>query len=479
MILREYQQAAKSQIRAKFTDGHKRVVLCSPTGAGKTVTFASIAADAVRSGTTVVIVVDRRELLQQAREKLVECGLNPALITAGQRTFQSSSYIATVETLVRRPQIVKRLQETKRLLIVIDECHKQTFDKLLESESFQHAFVIGASATPKRHGKMTQLSKHYHDIVAPTTISELIALGFLVPAITYGAPFNVSNISVKRGEFDSRSMFNEFEKSVLYSGVVEKYMKHANGSKSLCFCVNVEHSIKTRDAFRSRGIRAEHIDGSTPDALRRQIIGAFKSGSIDVLCNCEILTTGFDEETIETVIVNRATKSLTLWLQMCGRGSRPTKDGRKTHFSVIDLGGNVFRLGFWETDHVFSLHHKTKEKADAAPLKECPNCNALIHLSTMKCQHCGFVFEKVERKLTDAEFVPLVNQQDVPENLRGKNLNEMTLVELEQFREFKKYKLGWIVRLIAGRPDLSLEQFAQLKGYKSSWITIQKSIYQL
>jgi len=475
--LREYQQKAKHEIRSKFSEGIKAVILCAPTGSGKTVTFASIAADASRTGTTSVIVVDRKELLAQSIEKLVHYGLSPSLITAGKRTFQSSVYVATVETLVRRPQTINRLAESKRLLFIIDECHKQSFDKVLENKSFGHAFFIGASATPKRSGKMTQLSKYYSDIVQPTTISYLIENGHLVPAITFGAPVDVSKIAVKRGEFDSNSMFNEFNKTVLYSGVVEKYRKHANGTRAICFCINVQHSINTRDAFRNAGIRAEHIDGSTPNNERNSIVSAYKNGFVDVLCNCEILTTGFDDPATETVIVNRATKSLTLWLQMCGRGSRPNGES-KTHFNVLDLGGNVFRLGFWETEREFSLDHKTKKTEDAAPLKECPNCAALLHLSAMKCKNCGHVFEKIEKPLVESEFVPLVNQSEsLPENLRGKNLSEMTVVELEQYREFKKYKIGWIVRQITERNDITLQQFADLKGYKQSWIMVQNSIY--
>lgn len=474
--LRPYQIDAKNGIRNVFTSGKKRVILCAPTGSGKTVTFASIASDAVRSGTTAVIVVDRRELLEQSREKLIEYGLSPALITAGQRTFQSSSYIATIETLVRRPAIMNNLAKSERLLFIIDECHKQIFDKLLTLQQFKHAFIVGASATPKRSGKMNQLFDYYDEIIVPTTISDLIENGYLVPAITFGANIDVSNLGVKRGDFDAKQMFDQFNKPKLYSGVVEKYLKHTPGTKAICFCINVKHSTNTRDAFIAAGITAAHIDGTTPPGIRKQIIAAFKRGEIMVLCNCDILTTGFDDPGVETVIVNRATQSLTLWLQMCGRGSRPHKE-KKQSFNIIDLGGNVFRLGFWDQERTFSLKHKKKDSVDADPLKNCPNCDALVHLTAKFCPHCKFEFMKAETTLLTADFSALVNQNEIPENLKGKTLEEMTIGELEQFREFKKYKLGWIVREIIKRPDLSLADYAKNKGYKPEWIKIQENIY--
>lgn len=473
--LRNYQIIGKNEVRNVFVSGKKRVVLCSPTGSGKTVTFASIAVDSVKNGTTVLIVVDRKELLNQSREKLIEYGLNPSLITANQRTFQSNSYIATIETLVRRPIIMNTFAKTERLLVIIDECHKQIFDKILKSHIFQHAYIIGATATPKRSGKMNQMSSFYNAMVTPTTISELISSGHLVPATTFGANFDVSNIKLKGGEFDTQSMFSEFNRPALYSGVVEKYQKHTPGTRAICFCVNVEHSKKTCESFRNAGIVAEHIDGTTPNHMRQNIISEFKKGNIKIITNCDILTTGFDDPGIETVIVNRATKSLSLWLQMCGRGSRPFP--KKESFNILDLGGNVFRLGFWEEEREYSLTHKTKDSTDAAPLKTCPMCECLCYATAKICPHCKHVFEVKEKKLIDAEFAAIVNQKQIPENLKGKTLEQMTISELEQYREFKKYKIGWIIREILRRPDLSLEEFANLKGYKTSWIKIQENIY--
>lgn len=504
--LRPYQVEAKNEVREKFQEGAKRVILCKPTGSGKTVTFADIARDTVKNGFTVMVVVDRQELLKQAKEKLTEYGLNPSLITAGKTGRRgANAYIATVQTLVRRelPPVD---------LIIIDEAHKQIFDKVLDNEEYKNAMVIGATATPKRTGRMNQLSKYYDKMVETITISELIQLGFLVPAITYGAKVDTSNIKTKGHDYDTQSMFDAFNKTTLYAGVVEKYKKFADGTKAICFNINVEHSKKVTQSFLNAGIKAVHLDGKTLKSERARILKAFSMGMIKVLCNVDVLTTGYDEWTIETVIVNRATKSLPLWLQMAGRGSRITphplqrKQGylQKEHFNLIDMGGNVFNLGFWEQDREFSLTHKTRDSIQAAPVRICPEdkydhpteeimeervqrgepdrkigCGAMLHASAPNCKFCGFIFERKKKEPEEAEFVQLENYESLPIELVGKAFGSMNFEELETVKKVRGYKFGWLIKQIIIREDLELIEYARYKNYKypQAWVDKMNKIY--
>ena len=483
--LREYQKEAKKGVRDAFSKGKKRVILCKPTGSGKTVTFANIARESVLNGFKVMIVVDRKELLDQAKDKLITYGLNPTLITSGRTGRKNSkTFIATVQTLVRRelPAVD---------LIIIDEAHKQIFDKILEREEYKDVFVIGATATPYRTGKMNQLGKYYNEMVEAVSISDLIGLGFLAPAITYGAKMDTSSIKVKGRDFDTESMYNAFDKSHMYSGVVEKYKNLANGTKAICFNINVAHSKKVMRSFLNEGIRAEHLDGTMKKSERERILSDFSSGAFDVLCNVDVLTTGYDEWTIETVIVNRATKSLPLWLQMCGRGSRITPaqfqgDSRylqKEHFNIIDMGGNVFKLGFWEQDRDFSLYHKTSNKESVAPVKECKEkedgCGAIIHASATSCKFCGKIFPKKEKKLLDSEFIQLENYQALPPELVGKSWGSMSFEDLEKVRNSRGCKQGWIIRQIIISNHLNLRDYAVYKNYKNpdGWVKKMNKIY--
>lgn len=502
-----YQNEAKDIIRGLFQKERKKVILCIPTGGGKTVTFADITRESVKNGFVVMIIVDRRELLLQAREKLMSYGLNPSLITAGKTSKKGNNcYISTVQTLIRRDL-------PPADLIIVDEAHKQIFDKVLARDEYKEAYVIGATATPYRTGKMTQLSKHYDELVETTSISELIQMGFLVPAITYGAKMDTSNIKTKGSDFDTQSMYNAFDKQTLYAGVVEKYLKFAKDTKALVFNINVEHSKKVTQAFLNAGIQSAHLDGSTPKGERARILKYFSQARGGfVLNNVDVLTTGFDEWTIETIVMNRATKSLPLWLQIGGRGSRITPAQfkgvkgylQKEHFNLIDMGGNVFTLGFWEQEREYSLKHKTKDTVDAAPVRVCPEdkydtpteaiieqrraagmelnikgCGAIVHASAPNCKYCGFVFERIKKEAKEAEFIQLENYDSLPVKLVGKAFGSMNFEELEKVKTIRGYGFGWLVRQIIIREDLKLIDFANYKGYKHpvQWVEKMESMY--
>lgn len=469
------------------------VILCSPTGSGKTVTFADIARESVSNGYTVMIAVDRSELLTQAKDKLIEYGLNPSIITAG-RTAKSGAncYVATVQTLKRRvfPEID---------LLIIDEAHKQIFDKVVLTYKAAGVLCIGATATPKRSGNMTQLSDVYDDIVEAIDIPDLIDYSFLVPAITYSAKKDTSDLKVKGNDFEQSMAAAMFDKKYLYDGMVEKYQKLTPNTKAICFNQNVENSIKAAKAFNDAGISAVHVDGTTPKKQRDDIFAAFKKGIFKILCNVDIATTGFDEWTIETVIVNRVTMSLPLWLQMTGRGSRITPEKfqgvpgylQKTHFNILDMGGNLYRMGFWEQKREWNLTHKKRETAGVAPVKECKEdepdinnkygCGAMLHASAPTCKFCGYVFPKPEPKLLESEFIQVENYQLLPPELIGKSWGVMTIAELESVRVAKKYKAGWIIRQISMNQNLHLIDYAIYKEYKNpvAWVAQTQKIYNL
>jgi len=137
-----------------------------------------------------------------------------------------------------------------------------------------------------------------------------------------------------------------YEENRTYEGVVKNWKRHTPGTKTLLFAANVDASKRVAREFCANGIEAKHIDGNTSAAEREAALEWFASTDDAVLCNCGILTAGFDQPDIKTIILYRATTSLPLFLQMCGRGSR-TAPG-KTHFTILDFGNNIRRLGHWE-----------------------------------------------------------------------------------------------------------------------------------
>jgi superfamily II DNA or RNA helicase len=425
-----------------------------------------------------MMVCDRKELITQANDKFKRFGLYPTLVIPSYRDKISNLYLASVDTLRNRVQ-------PDIDLLIIDEAHKKTFDRLVLEYKAKGIYIIGLTATPIRTGKRFideypkykgQLCDIYDDLIIPTTITELLKDGSLVPAITYGAMLDLSDVKTKGEDFDDKELFNKFNKPKLYAGVVDNYLKLAANTKALVFNINVEHSQKMTAEFNARGIPSAHIDGTLPLADRERIFADFKTGKITVLNNCNVATTGYDEPTIETVIVNRGTMSLSLFLQMAGRGGRICPEINKTYFTLIDQGGNVWRHGFWQDERNFNLDPKwvTKKKG-VAPVKECSNCQALLPASSPKCEYCDVVQEKrtnTQASSTETADFVVIDKNSIPQNLK-KPLAQLSISELEEFRVLKEYQLGWVVRQLIPRGEEAIREYARLRGFATAWVNMQ------
>ena len=437
--LRPYQSKGKKDIRNAFSKGNKRVVLCMPTGAGKTVTFADMVGNAISNGMSAMILCDRKELIGQAGDKINDLGLNPTIIAPGHQMVKNNCYLASVDTLRRR-------ELPKIDLLIVDEAHKQSFDKVLKKyiQEFD-PFVIGATATPLRTGNQNSLHEIYNEIVEPVTISNLLESKFLVPARTFAAREDFTKVKTRGSDFDTSALFDKFNTATLYDGVLDNWQKFGKNKKTLCFNVNVEHSKIMTQKFIDAGISSKHLDGKTPDAQRRQILREFKNGEFKVLNNCSVLTTGFDEPSIETIIVNRATMSLQLWLQMVGRGSRIFEG--KESFTVIDQGANVYRHGLWHEDRTWELEKKKKREGDGvAPIKVCEKCENINFASARVCNNCGSPFEIKEKKLKTAEFVEVqkkLEKRGLGNGNKKPNIYKASEAELKEYASKMGYKSGW------------------------------------
>lgn len=427
MKLRDYQLETIHQARAELAT-NSRIICCLPTGAGKTVIFTEIIRAAYAKGSRVVVLCDRLQLIDQAVGKI---GLPHARIQGGYAKIYAPIMFASVDALRRR-------ELPPCDLLIVDEAHESKFDSIVQKFNCK---TIGFTATPIRTGKQPSLADTYTAIIEPTNIKQLISDGYLCHATTYGAKLDRSDIAIKGNDYDAAAMFDKFNTRQLYAGTVENYRKFANNKKAIVFCVNVEHSKLTAAAFVAAGYSAIHLDASSTEAERKAALAKFATGAIQIVCNCALYTKGFDEPSIECVIVNRATTSIPLWLQMCGRGSRTHKG--KNGFIIIDQGGNAHELGLWEQDREWSLHKKKKRDGDGvAPVKECPECGALVMAVRRACDFCGAEFPKVKKKLKEAEFI-LIAEKELPERLK-KPIKHMDRTELKEYAKIKGYKAGWV-----------------------------------
>lgn len=435
--LRPYQNNTVDAARASFNAGHDCIVMSIPTGGGKTVIFSYIVLNHIRNEGRAMILCDRKELIKQADKNIAHYGASATIIAPKHKMLKSNLYIASVDTLRNReyPEID---------LLIVDEAHKQTFDPIIKKykELYPDLLVIGATATPHRIGNQQSMDIIYSDIIGTdVSIPFLLEQGFLVPERTYAAKMDLSKIKMKGGDYDTHELFNAFDKKALYADVVGKYKRIAEGTKAICFNVSVEHSMKMCEEFNAAGISARHLEAKSKD--REQILEQFSRGEFQVLCNCSVLTTGYDEPSIETIILNRATKSLSLYLQMCGRGARlyPGKE----NFKIIDMGSNVYEHGLWSDEREWKLQKKAKcssKSKDAQPMKVCETCSFINPISAKVCGDCGLEFPVKEKKLLDGEFEEIKKETFAKLDFSGMSLKQLHVVAKE-----RGYKPGWAARM--------------------------------
>lgn len=436
--LREYQERSIAELRQCFKKGKKRVVVVLPTGSGKTSVAAGIAYNAKAYNKKIIFLAHRQELVYQAHTRFAQWGINAGIIMPPHKNYGHTVNIASIQTLIRR-------EHYDADIVFVDECHhvnSKSYMTILKR--YPNAYVIGLTATPFRtDGK--PLGDIFHDIITPINTKELIDLKYLVPPKYYGHKKDFRYIKTKMGEYDNKELFDAFDKSQLYGEVVSEFKRLGTG-KAIVFNVNIVHSSKTCEAFRNAGYSAAHLDHETKDDERKQILSDFASGKYQILCNVSLFTEGYDLPDINTVILNRATKSKCLFMQMIGRGLRPAEG--KENCIVIDHGGNVYEHGMVEDDIVYDIFKKKSKAKKQTPdeirdnAKQCPACMTLVSIRCVKCPHCEYEFplpEPVETELEEIKTTKII----IPPHLR-KRWSEMTDKELTEFAEIKNYKKGWI-----------------------------------
>jgi type I site-specific restriction endonuclease len=267
-------------------------------------------------------------------------------------------FVAMVETLNNRLQDEK-INIDNIGLVIVDEAHYNSFRKLFKY--FEDVNILGVTATPLSSSIKLPMNENYQELVVGESIESLIKKGFLSRALTYS--YNVRLDSLKigiNGDYTVKSSEQLYGNHLMQEKLLRAYEEKSLGKKTLIFNNGISTSFGVYDTFKAAGIPVEHLDHNTGEQERREILQWFKETPDAVITSVGILTTGFDEPTVDTIILNRATRSLSLYHQMIGRGSRILPN--KKQFTVIDLGNNLHRFGLWESPvdwyHIFQSPHQ-------------------------------------------------------------------------------------------------------------------------
>jgi superfamily II DNA or RNA helicase len=367
--LRPYQVNLVNRIFAHWANGRKRVILQSGTGTGKTVMFNHIANLAEKKGKRVLIIADRRELITQAWTRLWEWyGVHAGIILSGTAPdYQLPVQIASIQTLSKRsfpPDID---------IVIIDECRGSVSPSYAPIfAQYKDSYFLGVDATPIRTSGQG-FDHLYDEMVIGPSIKEMEEQGALVPGKPLINPINQSHLNrlkITAGDYNEKALAAMMSDSQITAGLVTSKLKWAKGLRTMTFAVNLDHSKAIVEAYRNAGISATHVDGSHSIEERAQIFKDSKSGKIEVLCNVGITTYGYDDPMIMAIQPARPTKSLALYLQMVGRGSRPFPDKKpgKDHYLLLDHANLIMEHGLPNKDREWSLKGKAKTKKKQPPM---------------------------------------------------------------------------------------------------------------
>ena len=354
--LRPYQQDAVDAAVTFFKSKTKmNAIEVLPTGSGKSLVIADIAN---RLEGHTLVFQPSKEILQQNFEKLCSYGVLDCSIYSASFNSKRISRItfATIGSVIRHTEQFHHFNN-----IIVDECHLVNAKGGMYEEFIRQAGckVLGLTATPYRlstssWGAMLKFltrtnPRIFSKVIYQVQIQTLLKNGFLAEMDYFYTPpprWNDSNLidNSTGADYTDKSVQQEYERVDFYGWLVSitRRLLQPKGRKRNGILVFTRF---LREAERlSREIEGcAMVSGDTPKTERESILEAFKNGAIKVVVNVGVLTTGFDYHELDTIVMARPTKSLSLWYQIVGRGIRPSP--LKDKGWVVDLCGNLNRFG--------------------------------------------------------------------------------------------------------------------------------------
>lgn len=318
---RPYQDDMLASIAAAETRGLKRVIVAAATGTGKTVTFAHMLK---QRGGRAVVLAHRDELVRQAADKIeIVTGQRVGIVKADEDETHAQIVVASVQTLVR-PERARRLMQSMGgdiKTVVVDEVHHylggdegNTFGGVLEalgSMSEDGPYTVGFTATPERSDG-EPLGATWQEIVHNYGIIDGIQDGYLcnVRAKQVQLACDFNRLHVRAGEFRDEESAEMLLEADAPKHAAEAYVRHALGRKALVFTPTVAVAEAMASAFRAKGVTSEVAHGKLPMEARRAVLRRLRTGETMVVPNAQLLTEGFDEPSINCIIMARPRKSV-------------------------------------------------------------------------------------------------------------------------------------------------------------------------
>jgi DNA repair protein RadD len=405
--LRPYQQRTIDELYAWFAaNPHGNPCVVLPTGAGKSHIVAAICKDALQNWpeTRILMLTHVKELIEQNCEKMLQHWPDAPLgiysASLNKRQIEPITF-AGIQSVRRKAGLLGHID-----LVLVDECHlinhkeQGGYRTLLAHLKLinPQLRVIGLTATPYRlgHGMITDEPALFHALIEPVMIEELIHKGYLsiLRSKVTKSKLSVEGVHKSGGEYIESELQAAVDTDDNNQSVVREVISLAGDRRSwLFFCAGIKHAEHICEELIDQGIKAACVTSFTPKQDREQILVDFKSGALQALTNANVLTTGFDHSAIDLIAMLRPTMSPGLYVQMAGRGLRPSPG--KTDCLVLDFAGVVGTHG---PITAVNAPKKQGEGNGEAPVKVCDNCDELCPISAKVCPACGAPFPEPEAK---------------------------------------------------------------------------------
>lgn len=414
LTLRPHQSRALDALREKLRAGSRAPLLVSPTGSGKSVIAAAIASlHLSKPSRSVVAIVPRLQLVEQLSADLArECPEGGWSVRTIQALQQSGE----------RPPAT---------LLIADEAHHYVSAEWLPVVQHYRAdpacTVLGLTATPCR-GDGTALGHAYDSLTVAATVRELTGAGYLVPCDVIGP--------------GARS-------GAMAEDPVAAYVTHGGGRRCIVFARDMAHSRLLASRFVAKGIACASVESDLSDDARAEALDRFRRGVVRVLVNCQILTEGFDDPSVEVVVLARGCAHAGTFLQIVGRGLRISPATGKARCTVLDLHGVVHDHGLPDDDRAYSLTGEAIAVADTGlAIRQCPQCGQVFRaeeFAAVGCPGCGYKIRARKDPAVRRQEMKLVRAAHTPEKRAAE------WASLQKAERARGYKRGWAANVYRSR----------------------------
>ena len=405
MILRDYQQEAVDAFFDGVRNGQNSGIICAPTGSGKSAIMAAICKIMQENfpSTKILIATHAYELIEQDANTLKNFfpSADIGLYSSGlkQKCVDNKVIFAGIQSAFRNAYDFGKID-----LLIVDESHRINQKETTQYGKFiaklkianPKIVILGLSATPYRMKEGLQYEgedKLFDGLYYDISVIDLIRKGYLCPVISKGGidQIDLTNVHITAGDYNQKELELAANEPELTKTAVTEIIEYSKNRKSvLIFTTGINHAKNVCNEIQSRGYECHIITGKTPTKERDRLLTEYKNGKFKFLTNVNVLTTGFDNPKIDAIALLISTKSCAKYVQMVGRGMRLAPG--KTDCLLLDFGSNVIRHGC--IDEIIPPHKKIKNGSGDAPVRECPICHTISHISIPTCPECEFIFPK-------------------------------------------------------------------------------------